>query len=61
MGTEHFTMCIDKDSLSHGLFEQFFKILEIMTGHQDGLAFFMAQGNRCGYRMSVCFCIACIQ
>lgn len=54
-------MGIDKNSLAPGLFEQFFKIFEIVTRYQDGFAFFMSQRDFCGYRMTLCLSIAGIQ
>jgi hypothetical protein len=61
VGGQHFTMGVYKDPLALGLLQDQLQVLQVMAGHQQGLAFFVAQGNGRWHRVAVNPRIAGIQ
>ena len=53
VGGQHLAVGIDVDAFPFGLLEQFFEVLEVMAGNEDGLAFDRFDADRGGDWMAV--------
>jgi len=53
VGGQHFAVGVDGDALAGGLLQELLEVLEVMAGHQDGLAGLVAQGHRGGHGVAV--------
>ncbi len=54
-------MGIDGNPFPLGLLQDQFHILQVVAGNQDGLAFFMAQGDLGRYGMAISFGVGGVQ
>ena len=61
MRRKHFTVGIDVYPCSLGLFQQFFKILQVMAADKDTRIVAHTEINFWYFRISVAACVGCIQ
>ena len=63
MSRKHLPMCINVDSLSFGLLQKFFQVIEIMTGNHNKWSFFYRKCDfgrrRCAKGLCVCLIKHC--
>ncbi|GBE03991.1 hypothetical protein BMS3Abin09_00915 [bacterium BMS3Abin09] len=58
---EHLSVCVYVDVFAFCLFEDGLKVLEVMSGYEDGLALFSAEGDLRWYGVSVFACVRCVK